>query len=85
MSVDARGAVDAPGVHRSVPTTLIAVHPSTNPRRRLPRSVIKTISPLALLLIWYVASSAGWLSAHTLAGPQQVLRRAGELIASGEL
>ncbi len=77
MPVDAPRALDAPGVHRSVPTTLIAAHPSTARRRRLPRvprSVIKTISPLVLLAVWFVASSAGWLSAHTLAGPQQVLR-----------
>ena len=88
MPVDAPRALDAPGVHRPVPTTLIAAHPSATHRRRLPRvprAVIKTISPLVLLGLWFVASSAGWLSAHTLAGPQQVLRRAGELIASGEL
>ncbi len=40
---------------------------------------------MLLLLAWYVASSVGWLSAHTLASPQQVVTTAGELLRSGEL
>ena len=74
--------------HRTVPTTVITGVPGSRRsrgRRKIPRSLIKSISPLLLLLLWYVASSAGWLSAHTLASPQQVVGKAGELLSSGEL
>ena len=47
--------------------------------------LIKAISPVLLLVLWYVASSAGWLSKNTLAPPQDVIAKAGELIRSGEL
>jgi sulfonate transport system permease protein len=51
----------------------------------LPRGLIKIISPLVLLALWQVASSAGWLSDNTLAAPGRVLAKAGELLRSGEL
>jgi len=41
--------------------------------------------PLALVVAWQVASSAGWLSARVLPAPLDVLRSAWELTLSGEL
>jgi sulfonate transport system permease protein len=70
---------------RTVPTTLIAGRTTTSKGPRVPRLAIKAISPLALLLLWYVASEAGWLSANTLASPTAVVAKAGDLLASGEL
>ena len=73
---------------RTVPTTTIrGVKESRTARgrRKVPRVLIKAISPLVLLLLWYVASSVGWLSKNTLAPPQDVIAKAGELIESGEL
>ena len=69
---------------RSVPTTVI-VGRQDRSRRRPPRLVVKAISPLMLLLLWYVASTAGWLSANTLASPTAVVAKAGDLLATGEL
>lgn len=54
-------------------------------RRRVPRWVLKMISPVVLLVLWQVASTAGWLSDNTLASPTQVLQKAKELIGTGEL
>ena len=54
-------------------------------RKRVPRSVLKLISPVLLLILWQVASSAGWLSDNTLASPSRVLAKAKELIGTGEL
>ncbi|MET0864201.1 MAG: ABC transporter permease subunit [Nakamurella sp.] len=81
----ARGATAA----RTVPTTVIvglAGSPGAKRRRwHPPRTLIKAISPIVLILAWYIASEAGWLSRHTLASPADVLSKAGELISSGEL
>lgn len=54
-------------------------------RARVPRWAIKSISPLLLILLWYVLSAVGWLSANTLASPQRVVVKAGELLRTGEL
>ncbi|WP_354529568.1 ABC transporter permease [Nakamurella sp. UYEF19] len=54
-------------------------------RRRVPRSLIKVLSPLALVGFWQLASSEGWLSDNTLASPSRVVAKAGELLDSGEL
>ncbi len=51
----------------------------------MPRLAVKAISPLALLLLWYLASTAGWLSENTLASPTAVVAKAGDLLATGEL
>ena len=70
---------------REVPTTLLVGTRAQSARPRVPRVVVKAISPLALLLLWYVASSAGWLSENTLASPTAVVAKAGDLLATGEL
>ena len=74
-----------PSSTRVVPTTNIVGQAQRSRRPRPPRWAVKAISPLALLLLWYVASEAGWLSRHTLAPPQDVIEKAGELIGTGEL
>jgi sulfonate transport system permease protein len=58
---------------------------TTGGRKRLPRTVLKMISPVLLLILWQVASSTGWLSDNTLASPSRVLAKARELIGTGEL
>ena len=60
----------------------------TTRRRRgihIPRVLIKAITPVALIALWQLAASAGWLSSNTLASPEAVVVKAGELIRSGEL
>ncbi|RYE64189.1 MAG: ABC transporter permease subunit, partial [Oxalobacteraceae bacterium] len=42
-------------------------------------------SPVALLVIWQIASMTGLLSPRILAGPSNIIATAGRLIASGEL
>lgn len=54
-------------------------------RRRPPRWLVKTISPVVLVIAWTIASATGLLPRTTLAAPQDVLSKAGELWATGEL
>jgi sulfonate transport system permease protein len=73
---------------RTVPTTVIVgLARSAGSRRRWhpPRTLIKAISPIVLIALWWLASSVGWLSSHTLASPGDVLEKAAELTKSGEL
>ena len=71
---------------RTVATTVVAGHARRRGgRRAVPRWLIKTISPLVLLVGWAVASATGLLPRTTLAAPQDVLAKAGELWSSGEL
>lgn len=77
-----------PGAHRVIPLTTIGGRSRRGRAHRpdrLPRWVVKAISPLLLILLWYVASAVGWLSANTLAPPQKVIAKAGELLGTGEL
>jgi sulfonate transport system permease protein len=72
---------------RRVPTTLVRARGNTpaSRRRRVPRGVIKAISPVALVVLWQLASSWGWLSDNTLASPARVVSKARELLGTGEL
>lgn len=54
-------------------------------RRTAPRLLRRCIGPLALLLIWQLASSTGVLPPEVLAGPDRVIGAARQLWASGEL
>ena len=77
-----------PDAHRVIPLTTIGGRSRRGRAHRpdrLPRWVVKAISPLLLILLWYVASAVGWLSANTLAPPQKVIAKAGELLGTGEL
>jgi len=77
-----------PPDRRSIPLTVITGRERRGRGQRsarIPRWVVKAISPLLLILLWYVASALGWLSSNTLAPPQKVVAKAGELLRTGEL
>ncbi|MCX4768434.1 ABC transporter permease [Streptomyces sp. NBC_01260] len=46
---------------------------------------VRTIGPVALLALWWVASATGLLTADVLASPGEVLRAVGELWGNGQL
>jgi len=62
---------------------------SIKPRRLaghgLPRPLRRTIGPLAVLLLWQIASVTGLLPREILAGPTAVIASASRLLATGEL
>jgi sulfonate transport system permease protein len=79
-------------VRRSGPRRLAADAPrlvSIKPRRLvgdgLPRPLRRAIGPLAVLLLWQVASATGLLPQEVLAGPAVVIASASRLLAAGEL
>jgi sulfonate transport system permease protein len=79
-------------VRRSGPRRLAADAPqlvSIKPRRLagdgLPRPLRRAIGPLAVLLLWQVASVTGLLPQEVLAGPAVVVASASRLLAAGEL
>lgn len=74
----------APGPTGGPRTT---IRPATRGRRGplIPRGVRRAGGPAALLLAWYLASVTGLLPPEVLTSPVDVLRRAVELTASGEL
>jgi sulfonate transport system permease protein len=49
------------------------------------RSLRRASVPLALLLLWQIASWAGWLNRETLASPLQVWSTGHQLLVSGQL
>lgn len=63
------------------------LRPATRRKNRLalPRPVRRTLGPLGVLLIWYVASATGLLPPNILAAPQDVLAKAWDMTISGEL
>jgi sulfonate transport system permease protein len=52
---------------------------------RLGRGWRRLLSPIAIVLLWQLASNAGWLDPRTLAPPSDVLSAGRELLANGEL
>lgn len=59
-------------------------------RRRHARSprisaLLRTLGPVALLVLWYVSSATGLLRPEVMASPAQVLKAVGELWRDGEL
>lgn len=52
---------------------------------RVGRGWRRWISPIAIVLLWQVASNAGWLDPRTLAPPSDVIAAGRELLATGEL
>lgn len=52
---------------------------------RVGRGWRRWISPIAIVLLWQVASNAGWLDPRTLAPPSDVISAGRELLATGEL
>ncbi|MFC7329884.1 ABC transporter permease [Marinactinospora rubrisoli] len=61
------------------------VHSSGRRRGRPPRWLIKTASPLALVLLWQLASTTGALPEETLAAPGTIVATAAGLAETGEL
>ncbi|MER6117382.1 ABC transporter permease [Streptomyces sp. A0642] len=62
------------------------------PRPRVSRArgrgyapAVRAIGPVALLLLWWVASATGLLTPDVLASPGEVLRAVGELWGNGQL
>ncbi len=53
--------------------------------RKAARWATRLVSPVAIILIWQIASMTGFLSPRTLASPGEILGAAGRLITSGEL
>jgi len=68
-------------------TALATPQPRAVRRVRRPRrtTVVRWLSPLAILLLWQLASSTGLLAERTLASPLELARTAGDLIDSGQL
>ena len=54
-------------------------------RRGVPRGLGRLLGPVMLVLLWFVATSAGWVDARTLASPDAVLDAAARLWESGQL
>jgi len=52
---------------------------------RVGRGWRRWISPIAIVLLWQLASNAGWLDPRTLAPPSDVISAGRELLATGEL
>ncbi|THF62725.1 ABC transporter permease subunit [Pseudothauera rhizosphaerae] len=59
--------------------------PAGPPARLLNQLLLRGSSPLAILLIWELASRTGVLPAHILAAPSQIGSAFWNLLASGEL
>jgi sulfonate transport system permease protein len=53
--------------------------------KRPSRQWLRIVSPVALLLLWQIASSSGMISSRTLAPPSHVLASFWELLSNGEL
>src|SRR2546422_522325 len=56
------------------------------PRRlHIPRSLRRTLSPIALVVVWQLACSYGLVDDRTLASPARVVGAGRQLWATGEL
>jgi sulfonate transport system permease protein len=64
------------------PALSISIAPATKKRSR---QWLRVLSPVALLLLWQIGCSSGWISSRTLAAPSQVLASFIELTANGSL
>src|SRR3954470_4561389 len=53
--------------------------------RAVLQRLLPWLLPLALLTVWQLASSLGWLSTRVLPAPSEVLHAASQLAQSGEL
>jgi len=64
---------------------LRSVAPSTDRRRRLPRSLERLGGVVALFAAWELAARVGWIAPDVLAGPSTVLTAGTDLLRSGVL
>jgi sulfonate transport system permease protein len=58
---------------------------SVDKRWHIPAFVLRLLSPIALLLIWELASRAGWIPSRVIAAPSQISGTLWAMIVSGEL
>ncbi|HEY9328022.1 MAG TPA: ABC transporter permease [Streptomyces sp.] len=70
----------------AAPAGLVRPRPRTaRSRSRGYALTVRTIGPVALLVLWWTASATGVLTADVLASPAEVLRAVGELWGNGQL
>ncbi len=65
-----------------------AAHPAASAAALLPKPALpgqRLLGPALVLLLWYVASGAGWISPSKMPGPEVVAATLGQLIADGTL
>lgn len=74
-----------PHLPRDIPLEKISTRSSPTPSYDLPRWLRRAMSPIALVLLWHIASVSGLLPASILADPLSVLSSAIDLWQSGEL
>ncbi|WNI14834.1 ABC transporter permease [Actinacidiphila sp. ITFR-21] len=72
-----------PSVTRGGVETIRPAHERS--RRGVPRPVRRSFGPIGALLLWWLLSRTGVLSADTLASPVSVFRKGWDLTADGEL
>lgn len=79
--------VDAPPVSptRKVATTRLTPEGGSKHRRKIPRWAIKTLSPIAIIVLWQVLGDSGVLDEDTLATPWQVFQTARDMWEDGSL
>lgn len=79
--------VDAPPVSptRKVATTRLTPEGGSKHRRKIPRWAIKTLSPIAIVVLWQVLGDSGVLDEDTLATPWQVFQTARDMWEDGSL
>ncbi|WP_329539635.1 ABC transporter permease [Streptomyces sp. NBC_01358] len=70
----------------AAPPGLVRPRPRTSrSRSRGYALTVRTIGPVALLVLWWTASATGVLTPDVLASPTEVLRAVGELWGNGQL
>lgn len=70
----------------AAPPGLVRPRPRTSrSRSRGYALTVRTIGPVALLVLWWTASATGVLTPDVLASPAEVLRAVGELWGNGQL
>ncbi len=74
MEISAPALLDGPAAPLSIA-----------PRRRRSRQWLRVLSPLALLVLWQIGCSTGFISSRTLAAPSQVISSFVALTADGSL
>jgi sulfonate transport system permease protein len=62
----------------------LSLSSAPQPKKRS-RQWLRVLSPLALLVLWQIGCSSGWISSRTLAAPSQVIASFVDLTADGAL
>ncbi|MGY5780420.1 ABC transporter permease subunit [Rhizobium sp. LEGMi135b] len=70
---------------RDISRRLNSSPPHRSANKGLARFATRLVSPVAIIIVWQIASMTGLLSPHTLASPGKILGAADRLIMSGEL